>query len=54
MSPFRNDIPWIGKFANRVLNCPLATRLVHRTTPWAKGPRRRHDRQLNTPWFDNG
>jgi PhoD-like phosphatase len=55
MSPFRNDIPWIGKFANRVLDRPLPTRIVHRIARWAKVDDVAMTwRVEHGPWFDNG
>ena len=55
MSPFRNDIPWIGKLANRVLNRPLATVLVHRMARGAKVRDLAITWQVeHGPWFDNG
>jgi hypothetical protein len=55
MSPFRNDIPLIGKVANRLLNRKGPTRAVHQLARWAGV----HDvamdwRVEHGPWFDNG
>ena len=55
MSPFRNDIPRVGKLANQLLNRRSVAGFVHRMARWAKVA----DVDLtwhveHGPWFDNG
>jgi PhoD-like phosphatase len=55
MSPFRNDIPRVGKLANRWLNRRTLTAVVHRMARSAKV----RDVAItwhveHGPWFDNG
>ena len=55
MSPFRNNIPLVGKLANRILNRKGPTRLVHRMARWAGVDDVAMDwRVEHGPWFDNG
>jgi hypothetical protein len=55
MSPFRNDIPWIGKLANRLLDRRPFAAIAHRLARWA-GVRdvRMTWHVEHGPWFDNG
>jgi PhoD-like phosphatase len=55
MSPFRNDIPWVGKVANQLLNRRTWTAVVHRMARWAKVPDVAMTWHVeHGPWFDNG
>ena len=55
MSPFRNDIPRVGKLANRWLNRRTLTGVVHRMCRWAKVPDVAITWHVeHGPWFDNG
>jgi hypothetical protein len=55
MSPFRNNIPSIGKLANRVLDRTVPTRIVRRMARWAKVRDVAVTWQVDHgPWFDNG
>jgi hypothetical protein len=55
MSPFRNDIPRVGKLANTLLNRKTFTALVHRIARWAKVPDVAMTWHIDHgPWFDNG
>ena len=55
MSPFRNDIPRVGKLANRWLNRKTLTGVVHRMCRWAKVPDVAITWHVeHGPWFDNG
>ena len=55
MSPFRNDIPLVGKLANRWLNRKALTAVVHRLARWAKVPDVAITWHVeHGPWFDNG
>jgi hypothetical protein len=55
MSPFRNDIPSIGKLANRLLNRERWAAFVHRMARWARVPDVAMTWHVeHGPWFDNG
>ena len=55
MSPFRNDIPRVGKLANRVLNRKTFATIVHRLARWAGVSDVGMTWHVeHGPWFDNG
>ena len=55
MSPFRNDIPVVGKVANRLLNRQRWAGFVHRMARWAHVPDVAMTWHVeHGPWFDNG
>jgi PhoD-like phosphatase len=55
MSPFRNDIPRVGKLANRLLNRKTWAEVVHRMAKWANVPDVAMTWHVeHGPWFDNG
>ena len=55
MSPFRNDIPRVGKVANRLLNRKTFAAIVHRLARWAGVADVGITWHVeHGPWFDNG